>query len=232
MKIQIHTLIWPNSNLRLLKLHKEVFNHYNISVNYTIEKIDHGKWMNSIINTKDCDGVIFCDIDCIPLNKECIFETFKFIEKNYLIGPAQVTNCIKAKHDYFCAPSFLGISKKYYESIDSPSFENNSSCDIAQQITRNAVKKEKKIKMWFPTSFQSVPSGGIWRCSGYGYYGIGTIFSDKIYHLFQSLFDKNIDLFENTVNHVLNNNHHLIQKNYISTDEHEGNLPIEDNYGL
>jgi hypothetical protein len=103
---------------------------------------------------------------------------------------------------------------------------------MAQELTRAAVEKEKRLKMYFPTSFQSTPAGGIWRLSGYGYYGIGTIYDEKFYHLYQTRFKQNVDLFVETCELILSDRIDQINRKYSSREEWMGKLPIEDEYGL
>jgi hypothetical protein len=171
------------------------------------------------------------DSDCLPLKREAIDEAIQYCANGYMVGNAQVTNCIRAKHDLFCAPSFLVISRPYYERIGKPSAANNRRSDVAQELTRAAVDAELRLKMNFPTSFQSVPAGGIWRLSGYGYYGIGTIFDEKIYHLFQTRFKQNVELFKDTAECVLRGDLASINRRYDCRSEHAGKLQIEDDYG-
>jgi hypothetical protein len=232
MKISINTLYWDNTNPEIIDAHKKVMDYFNLKVNYTQANIHHGKWIDSIFeNDINSDIFIFIDADCIPLKGEYISEAIKYCANGYMVGNAQVTNCIKAKHDLFCAPSFLVISRPYYERIGKPSAVNNKRSDIAQEFTRAAVDAELRLKMNFPTSFQSTPSGGIWRLTGYGYYGIGTIFDEKMYHLFQTRFQQNIELFKDTVQCVLKNDLSSINRKYNCRDEYMGILPIEDDYG-
>jgi len=231
MKVTVHTLKWTDNNPLILENHKKVLDHFQIPVNYTEENIHHGLWMDRVLNTFDSDIFVFMDSDCVPLTREAVDEAINHCANGYLVGNAQVTNCIKAKHDLFCAPSFVVISKQYYEEIGKPSAVNNHRSDVAQELTRGAVEKEKRIKMYFPTSFQGIPRGGIWRLGGYGYYGIGTVYDNKMYHLYQTRFVKNVDLFVETCGHILNGKLDQIDRQYDSRAEWMGKLPIEDEYG-
>ena len=231
MNIGVYSLCWKNINPKLIELHKKVMSKFDIEIKYTHQNIDHGEWVNYILNTEKSDIFLFVDVDCLLLSRGVFEESIKYISDGYMIGNAQVTNCIPAKHDLFCAPSYIGLSREYYESIGRPDARNNSHSDICQELTRSAVAREKRIKMYFPTSFQSVPSGGVWRLSSYGYYGVGTIFQNKTYHLFQSRFENNIILLEQTANYILLDRINQIQKKYCSTDEQFGKLLIEDDYG-
>lgn len=232
MNVGVYSLLWTNTNPKILESHKKVMSGFDIPVNYTIQNIQHGDWVNYIMSTQNVDVFLFVDVDCLILDRSVFDETIEYIKNGYMVGNAQVTNCIRAKHDLFCAPSYIGLSKDYYESIGKPDARNNHRSDICQEFTRAAVDKEKRIKMYFPTTFQSVPSGGIWRLSSYGYYGVGTIFQNKTYHLFQSRFEKNVNLFEHTAECIVSGKLDNIERNYLSTDEHCGKLLIEDDYGF
>lgn len=231
MKVSVNTLYWDNTDHNVIECHKKVMTHFDLDVNYTQQNINHGLWIDHVMNNIDADVFVFLDSDCIPLKREAIDEAIQYCANGYMVGNAQVTNCIKAKHDLFCAPSFLVISKPYYERIGKPSAVNNIRSDIAQEFTRAAVDAELRLKMNFPISFQSVPAGGIWRLSGYGYYGIGTIFDDKIYHLFQTRFKQNVELFKDTAECVLRGDLASINRRYDCRSEHAGKLQIEDDYG-
>jgi hypothetical protein len=233
MKVSIHSLRWENNDPRIVDSQRKVFDHFGIPLQITEKNIHHMVWMDSIFNNVDADIYVFFDGDCVPISYDALSESIKFCESGYLVGNAQVTNCINAKHDLFCGASFLAVSRDYYNDIGRPSAMQNSEtrCDGAQQITRNAVHHEKRIKMWFPTTFQTVPNGGIWRLSSYGYYGVGTVYDNKTYHLFQSRLSKNVDLFVETCTHIVNDRPDLINRQYDCRSEYSGILPIEDDYG-
>lgn len=232
MKITFNSLRWTDNNPLVIEYQKKVMDHFGIQLNVTEENIHHGKWIDRTIQNDDSDIFVFMDSDCVPLTLEAVNESIEFCKRGYLVGNAQVTNCIRAKHDIFCAPSFLVISKDFYNSIGRPSAVNNHRSDIAQEFTRAAVEREKRLKMYFPTSFQSTPAGGIWRLSGYGYYGIGTIYDEKFYHLYQTRFKHNVDLFVETCFHIIKGKLENINRKYDCKSELMGVLPVEDEYGL
>lgn len=231
MNISINTLCWDNTDDTILNYHKKVMSHFDLNVKYTQQNINHGLWIDNILTKDNSDIFVFMDADCIPLKREAIDEAIQYCANGYMVGNAQVTNCIQAKHDLFCAPSFFVINRPYYERIGKPSAVNNKRSDVGQELTRAAVDAELRMKMNFPTSFQSIPSGGIWRLSGYGYYGIGTIFDEKIYHLFQTRFKQNVELFKETAECVLKNDLASINRRYDCRSEYAGKLQIEDDYG-
>ena len=58
-----------------------------------------------------------------------------------------------------------------------------------------------------------------------------TIYDEKIYHLWQSRFQSNVELFKETCELILTNDLESINRTYNSRDEHAGILPIEDDHG-
>lgn len=230
MLLSINTLCWTNSNPILKEAHEKVMKKFGYKINYTIKNINHGEWMDSIFNEIKSDIYLFIDVDCLPLYSNVIQESLNYVMNGYMVGNAQVTNCINAKHDLFCAPSYLMIGRDYYESIGKPSCINNSISDVAQNLTRNAVQHNKRIRMYFPTSFQGVGPGGIWRLGPYGYYGLGTIFDEKTFHMFNSRDNLSIERFQNVADCILNDKQKEIDRRFDSKKEYDGILKIEDNY--
>lgn len=231
MKVSVNTLYWKDNNPLIEQIHSKIMKKFDIPINYTIENVHHGVWIDHILNTINSDIYVFFDGDCVPLTRNAFDEAIQHCVNGYLVGNAHVTNCIKAKHDLFCGAAFLVINKSYYEKIKKPSAIGNKRSDIAQEFTRAAIDLELRLKMNFPTTFQDLPSGGIWRLSGYGYYGVGTIYDEKIYHLWQSRFSKNVELFENTGNCILNEDLLSIKRPYNCRAEYAGIFPIEDDHG-
>jgi hypothetical protein len=58
-----------------------------------------------------------------------------------------------------------------------------------------AEDKGMKYRALMPTYFEKPSSEGIWPLSNLGYYGIGTVFDNSIYHLYQSRMAENIEMF-------------------------------------
>ena len=231
MKTSFYCLASDNLNIKFKNNHSKVMNYFGIKMNYDNRIIHHGIWIDQIMNESKSDIIFFMDCDCVPMNKEIIDFSIKMCENGYLVGNAQVSNHLKAKHVLFCAPSFMVISKDYYQLIGKPSATNNYFSDIAQEFTREANKKELRTKMYFPDSFQEVPDCGMWRMAGYGYYGIGTIFNNSIYHLFQSSIGKYEPLFSTACDLIISGKFSEIERKYDSKSEYRGVFKIENDHG-
>jgi len=228
-KVFVCSLYCKNINERVVKSHKKVYSHFKIPVNYYyLKSASHGSWMNEIFKTVDADVYLFTDIDCVPITRNSYEKSVNFaIRHNYFTGPAQCTNCINERYHTYAAPSFLCISKKMYNSLGRPNCLNNNISDTGQNITRAAEKKLVRYRLWYPSCFEQVPQEGLWRLSGYGYYGIGTVFGDlQIYHLFQTVRSpQHISLFEKQCDNIINGKFST-DGMYSSTDEYKGVLKI------
>lgn len=230
MSHAVNVLLWDNIDSRLLNAHQKVMEYVGLDCRYTIKNVAHGDWMDSVLREQRADFYTFLDIDCVPLSRAAIARTLEYVAHDYLVGNAQVTNCTVAKHEIYCAPSFLSFSRETYENLGRPSCRPTRDADVAQLLTRRSVRRQRRIKMFYPTAFQGVARRGIWRLSGYGYYGLGTIYDDVSYHMFQSRDPVWLSRFEVAVECILNGRPQDIQRTYDARHEHMGSLAIEDNY--
>jgi hypothetical protein len=205
MNIGYHTLHWDNVDSRILESHQSVMNHFGIDVQYMNMNIDHGTWMTSIIRNTNSDVYVFFDVDCVPLNKEVVDYSINYaIQNESFIGASQVSNHIFPYTHVFVAPCFFVISKKCYELLGKPSFFPTMRSDVAEEVSYVAEECGKRYKCFYPTKFDGIPKkDGVWRLSNYGYYGIGTLYDNKIYHLFESRWGDHIELFQKRCNQIL-----------------------------
>lgn len=198
MKISVNTLHWDNVDTRILESHKMVMKHFDIPVEYHNMNIEHGLWMNAVCRNTDADVYVFFDIDCVPLNREVYDEALNYITENdSFFGNAQVSNHIHPKTHVFAAPSFFAITKSCYEFLGKPTFYPTIRSDVAEEVSHVAEEMGKRYRCLYPTKFDGVPKkDGVWRLSNYGYYGIGTVYENKTYHLFESRWGDHIELFQ------------------------------------
>ena len=80
--------------------------------------------------------------------------------------------------------------------MGKPSFVENSRSDVAQEVSYVAEDMMVPYKSLYPTHFEREPVEGVWRLGNYGYYGIGTVFANSVYHLFQGRYQQNADLYK------------------------------------
>ena len=196
MKVEFNSLHWDNVDKNMLKAHQRVMDRFSIPMNYhNLTGFNHGQWMKWVIDNSSSDVIVFLEPDCIPLNKN-ILEYIKYAKRNEtFVGIAQVSNHIAPRSHIYAAPGFYAISKKAYEKLGSPSFTETHRSDTGEEICYIAEQKGMRYRALMPTYFEKESSEGLWPLSCLGYYGIGTIFDNSIYHLYQSRKAENIDLF-------------------------------------
>ncbi|MFZ9610088.1 MAG: hypothetical protein ACO294_05230 [Methylococcales bacterium] len=204
MRVDFYSLHWDNVNQDMLKAHKRVMEHFNIPMNYHAVNMNHGNWMQRVINNSNSDVVVILEPDCIPLNKD-IFEYIKYAHRHEtFVGIAQVSNHIPPKSHIYAAPAFYAMSKKAYKRLGQPGFTETHRSDTAEEICYIAEDYGVKYRALMPTYFEKPPSEGLWPLSNLGYYGIGTVFDNSIYHLYQSRMAENIEMFIKRCDEVIN----------------------------
>jgi hypothetical protein len=204
MQLSINTLCYTNNSSEMLEYHKKVYDKFEIPVNYTIANVRHGHFMDHVMRNVDADIFLFIDSDCVILDRSILDDCLEYvIENDSFIGPAQATNHIPPKSHIFAAPAFLMITKSCYQKLGSPSCLETARSDCAEELSYIAEEKAKRYRCIYPTMFDTIPLEGVWRLGNYGYYGIGTLFGDRIYHLYQGRVGVNVELFKKRCNQIL-----------------------------
>jgi hypothetical protein len=138
----------------------------------------------------------FFDADCVPLDRDIVEESIDYVTKNdSFLGIAQASNHVPPYSHIFATPAFFVITRSCYIGLGQPSFSETPRSDVAEEISYIAEERSKRYKCLYPTRFDGVPVEGVWRLSNYGLFGIGTLFQDRIYHLYQGRFNHNVELF-------------------------------------
>ena len=216
MKISIHSMYWENANSDIVNSHKQVYEHFNIPVNYSVGQYNHGEWMTHIMKTTTQDVVVFCDIDCVPIERKILTEGIEYaISVDGFIGPAQASNHYSApinKH-IFASPAFFIITKSAYERMGSPSFASvEGRSDVGQEVSRIADHRDDiTYKCWYPTKYNSAARTlnpkGYDNLGNYGRYGICTVYdNNKLLHLYESRFAANATLFKSICKDIIAGN--------------------------
>jgi hypothetical protein len=196
MKLSINILYSPNSNPEFIHAAKSVHQHFNLNVTYWNITARHALWMDHVINNTNAEIIGFLDIDCVPLSASAVPELVNFVIKNKSIaGCAQASNHLPPMTHIFIAPCCFFIWKPLWEALGKPSFFETARSDVCEEICYLAEQNGVRMKALYPSFFEREPEEGVWRLNNYGLYGIGTTFQEKFYHLYQSRFESNIDLF-------------------------------------
>ena len=219
MKVELNTLYWNNGSY-LVESHKQVMDHFGLSVNYhNLDKVHHGLWMDWLLENSSSDIVGIIENDCIPLNPEIIQYCIDYVSQSgTFIGMAQCANHIPPFNHIYAAPCFYFISTEFWKSIGKPSFLENSRSDVGEEISRICDENRITYKALYPTHFERPSDEGIWKLANYGYYGIGTVFDNSIYHLYQGRLAKNAELFKLRCEQVINGT--FSTDGFISSTEH------------
>ena len=195
IKNSIHTLVWNNSvDSAVIDAHQKVTKYFNLNINYHYINMSHGMWIDNILKESTDDFIGFLDIDCIPVNKNIIPITQKYVFNNQtFLGIAQASSHLNFEHKYhiFAAPAFFFIYRKKWNDLGCPSFVESDNCDVAQFVTRKAENLGLYYQCLYPTHYDIQR----WKLGNYGFFGIGTHYTGGVYHLYESRCNNNIDLF-------------------------------------
>ena len=154
----------------------------------------------------ESDVVVTIEPDCVIINKNKVFDIIKYcLKNNTFTGIAQVSNHIPPKSHIYAAPGFYVMPTKLYKELGNPSFTETPRSDTAEEICYIAESKGIRYRSLRPTYFEGEPTEGLWPLASLGYYGIGTVFEDTVYHLYQSRFAQNIELYIKRCNEIINN---------------------------
>lgn len=196
MKVEINTLYWDNGSY-LIESHKKVTEFLNLPVNYhNLNGVRHGEWMDYVLENSDSDIVGFFDNDCVPLNRNIVVYAVNYVATTKsFIGAAQCTNHIPPYSHIFAAPCFFFICRDTWIKLGKPSFLENSRADVGEEVSYVAEQHKLNYKALYPSHFEREPVEGVWKMGNYGYFGIGTVFANSIYHLYQGRMGTNADLF-------------------------------------
>lgn len=199
MRAEIHCLAWTSVDPKIVKGHTDVCKHLGLTVNYTIQNVRHGLWMDNIMENTDADVVLFLDIDCVPTNKDVVDKAIAWVmQHGTFIGIAQASNHIPPYSHIFAAPAFYAISKACWVKMNKPTFMETEQADVAENVSYAAEMMRINYKTLYPTHYFKAPTEGIWKLHTYGEYGIGTHFEGGIFHLYQGRMPQNAEFFAHT----------------------------------
>lgn len=144
--------------------------------------LDIDKWIS-----EQKELMILFDIDAIPLSKMFLVEYFiPFIEKGYLIGPAQRTVAPEFHEIHplvYAGPAMLGFSAETYKKLKKPTLFCTDKTDVGGLFTIRAMENNVPIKLLRPTSCEQL----LWKLEGPNLeFGLGTTFDNSLYHAFES----------------------------------------------
>jgi hypothetical protein len=192
--VQIHSLYWSNIDPRIVDGQRKVFSHFGIPlVQHHRPGVMHGDWMDELISSAPEDAVLlFADIDSFPTDRRALEWMLQIVASNAIAGVAQCSNHLASKRSIYASPVFLGFQKKTWMELGCPSMRPTSEYDVAQSLTVRAEASNVDVDRSYP--YACVQSK--WPLAHRGVFGIGTFYDRGYFHLFQSRFRANVDLFD------------------------------------
>lgn len=195
-RVELSTLYWDNTPHEQMRAHRAVMAHFGVDVTYYEENTPHGQWLDRVTAASTADVIGFFDSDCVPLSAERVQACIDYVVKHdTFCGIAQVANHILPRTHIYAAPAFFLITRRCWERLGRPSFVHNARSDVGEEITRAGEILGQRYRCLYPDSFEREPREGLWPLGNYGYYGIGTVFDQTVYHLYQGRFGSNLQLF-------------------------------------
>ena len=224
MKLQLNSLYWPNYNQKMLMAHKKVMDHFGLVVTYCEDQINHGEWMDRIISSSKADVIGFIEPDCIPLTREIVLDSARYALNNEsFVGIAQASNHIPPKSHIYAAPAFYFISKKCWEKV-KVSYSETQRSDVGEEFCYKAEALGIRYRTYYPNFFEREPVEGVWPLGSFGYYGVGTVFHNSIYHLYQGRMGNNADLYVKRCEQVINKTFSTVGMNSSTTFKYDGRI--------
>jgi len=196
VNIEFHSLHWDNVNARMLDSHKSVIKHFGIDLKYHAENIEHGIWLNSIFKDNTADVVCIIEPDLVPLDKDAVNDMISFVLKNKtFVGIAQCAGHKTPGNHIYAGPAFFVMPISVYKKLEEPCFRRPRGGDVAEGVSLAADNMGFRYRALMPTCYEKEPKSGAWPLACVGHYGIGTVYHNRFYHLFESRKDQNIDLY-------------------------------------
>lgn len=177
-------------NPQVVELQKKVFNKFGLDINQIKPSnwVSHGQSVDDFLNTitDPNEIIVLFDIDCIPLDGEIVPTAIKWCSENIGIF-SMAQKAMKLKNPIIhAAPAFMVFSKKTYDFLGRPTFNTNLRSDCGAEMTHAARNLGVEIRMLYPNHVE-VPHSYF---DGYLQFGYGTTYGNKIYHSFESRFNK------------------------------------------
>jgi hypothetical protein len=230
MKIEFHTLYWDNTPDIIRDSAQEVFDHFGLPRTVHEQNMPHGLWMDSVMDSvyntdRKSDLIVFFDGDCIPINPEKMLSWCRYAIKNdTFVGVAQASNHIPPKSHIYAAPAFFAITPSCYSRLGHPSFVETQRSDVAEEICYRAEELGVRYRCLYPSCWEQESTEGVWRLGNYGYYAVGTVFQEAVYHLYQGRFAKNQELFAQRCKEVIEGTFRTDNFHSSTTLDYEGNI--------
>jgi len=177
-----------NSNIskEVVTAQKRVFDYFGYKEHLQVHtSLPHGRAIDQWLQNNPWTEVAIFDIDCIPLNRFVLRESFRIIERgDTLYGVAQSANHLS--NELYVGAPFICLNRDLWNDLNKPSFQETERDDVAGRLSRAAQRKGKIIAQLWPTHVEIEK----WDLGNTGVkFGYGTTYQDSVYHAFESRFN-------------------------------------------
>ena len=206
---------------KVMEYQQKVFEKLNIPMNYVHNNFnyyDFGQALDAFANsTKDSvDYWVHFDIDAIPLHAEVTNEIYEKIkDKKTIWGCASQSNHIfvnGTKQHAYCNTSTFALATDFYKKLGQPSFRDTSRGDMGEELTWRAQELGYTVSLVYPSTFDGMTKeeSEQYKVAPYsdldnGFkFGMGTTYSDMVYHATMQIVPRSTDLFIKKCEEVIN----------------------------
>lgn len=210
MNVSIHSFYWENKQ-HYADRQKRVFNHFGLTVQQTCGTgVPHGVWLDAVLQAATSDVILIADIDAIPMMASTVANDIALAAKGVLVGCRGMHNLTRPRRDYAGA-WWLAIRPDVWRVMGCPSAQANDHLsvrqesdhvDVAQRLTDAARAHRRPVKLYEPVTCAKPQWDLPDRPKAYG---IGTLYDNGAWHLFQSNTPHNFELFEAACDMALKN---------------------------
>lgn len=193
MKLGLYSLYWDNIDLAIPAAQRRVCDHLKLPLQqHRINGLDHGEWIDWVLEREKNDVSVFLDIDCIPLSRAVFLQNARWTDQfQGLCGAKACANHLDKTRAY-AGPWYLFVSLERWRILDRCSACVDHGYDVAQNLTEAWLFYRGALTLIWPTMCE-IP---LWDLPDKKQaYGIGTTYGEHCYHLFEARSGEHTELF-------------------------------------
>lgn len=194
MRLGLYSLYWDNIDPAIPATQKRVCDHLQLPIQqHRIQGLDHGEWIDWVLERSQEDVTVFLDIDCIPLSRDRFLHRAHWADTfRGLAGAKACANHLNKTKTY-AGPWYLFVSVERWSKLDRCSARATDEYDVAQNLTEAWLFNKGPLALVHPSACE-IPLWGFPDELAIKY-GIGTTYGEDCYHLFEARSGEHTDLF-------------------------------------
>lgn len=188
-RVVVASFCGNNRPPQFARYQQKVFNFFRIPLNQiqvNFSRVYHGPAVDVFLDRIDgaYDYFLLFDSDAVPLKPDFLELTYnKIRDGRTLFGLAQQSNHIyvnNSKNHLYAGPGALAISRKMFLRLGRPSFAETHRSDTAEELTWLAEEGGYTVALMFPSHVHQ----RIWDLGNGHHFGLGTTYSNCVFHSF------------------------------------------------